>query len=67
MPPKQKSGSYGDITYDGTSLSIEIDPNNTLGAIALTSGHERVECYWDGNQWVCQSIGFSSPPPSEAP
>lgn len=63
-----KSGSYGEINYNGNHLSIDVDPE-TLGAIALTTGHERVECYWDGNQWVCQSIGFATsaePPAAQA-
>jgi hypothetical protein len=54
-----KHGTYGDVNYSGNQLTIDIDPNNTLGGIALTSGQERVECYWDGNQWVCTSIGFA--------
>lgn len=65
----QKSGTYGNVNYNGNHLTIDIDPNNTLGAIALTSGFERVECYWDGNQWVCQSIGFATseqPPAAQA-
>ena len=61
----QKSGTYGNVNYNGNHLTIDIDPNNTLGAIALTSGQERVECYWDGNQWVCQAIGFATS--SESP
>ena len=60
-----KSGSYGEIDYNGNHLSIDVDPN-TLGAIALTSGHERVECYWDGNQWVCTSVGFAGTGQSQA-
>jgi hypothetical protein len=61
-----KSGTYGEINYSGNQLTIDIDPNNTLGGIALTSGQERVECYWDGNQWVCTSIGFAGASQSQA-
>ena len=61
-----KSGSYGEIDYNGNHLTIDAN-TQTIGGFALTSGHERVECYWDGNQWVCTSIGFATSPEPPAP
>ncbi|PWT93299.1 MAG: hypothetical protein C5B55_04785 [Blastocatellia bacterium] len=53
----EKSGSFGTVTYSGNSMNIEID-TDSLGSIALTSGEGRIECYWDGNEWVCQAVSF---------
>ena len=63
-PDETKTGSFGSVTYGGTMLSIEINPN-TLGGIALTSGEDRIECYFDGTQWVCNSIDFGPNPNSK--
>jgi hypothetical protein len=54
----QNVGSYGSVSYSENTLTIEIEPS-TLGSIALTSANGRVECYWDGNQWVCNSVTFA--------
>ena len=62
----EKIGSYGNVSYEGTTLNIEIDPNS-LGSIAIMDGHSRLECFWDGNQWVCQSIGFAGSSSSQNP
>ena len=61
----EKSGSFGHVTYDGNTLNIEIDPDS-LGSIALNDGQGRVECYWDGNEWVCRVIGFGTSGQSQA-
>ena len=53
----QKSGSFGQVSYEGNNITIEID-SNSIGSLALTSGGGRIECYWDGNEWVCQSVSF---------
>lgn len=55
----QDNGSFGSVTYDGNSINIEINPD-ALGSLALTASDGRIECYWDGVQWVCNSIGFAS-------
>ena len=54
----QSVGSFGSISYQGNTITIEIE-TETLGSLALTAPDSRVECYWDGSQWVCNSIGFS--------
>jgi hypothetical protein len=60
-PDGNKTGSFGTVTYAGATLNIEINPH-TLGGIALTSGDDRIECYFDGTQWVCNSIDFGPTP-----
>jgi hypothetical protein len=60
----EKTGSFGSVTYDGDTLNIESN-SNTLGGIALTSGEDRIECYFDGTQWVCNSINFGPTPSSQ--
>ena len=55
----EKTGSFGTVTYEGETLNIDITPD-TLGGIALTSGDDRIECYFDGTQWVCNTISFGS-------
>lgn len=54
----QSVGSFGSISSQGNTITIEIE-TETLGSLALTSRDSRIECYWDGNQWVCNSITFS--------
>ncbi len=54
----QNVGSFGSISFQGNTITIEIE-SDTLGSLALTAPDSRVECYWDGNQWVCNAIGFS--------
>ena len=49
------------ITYEGNKLTIEIGPNS-LGDVAVTDGVERIECFWDGTQWVCNIITFGPTP-----
>lgn len=60
-----KTGSFGSVTYGGKRLSIESN-FSTLGGIALTSGEDRIECYFDGTQWVCNSIDFGPTSSSES-
>jgi hypothetical protein len=62
-PEGNKTGSFGTVEWDGTELIIHIDPHS-LGGIALTSGADRIECYFDGTQWVCNSINFGPTPSS---
>jgi hypothetical protein len=54
----QNVGSFGCVSYNSNSITIEIEPN-TLGSLALTSGDGRIECYWDGTQWVCNFVTFN--------
>jgi len=55
----EKIGTFGSVTYDGSEITIDIDPD-CLGSLALTARDGRIECYWDGNQWVCQALTFGS-------
>jgi hypothetical protein len=59
QPAGSESGSFGSVSYDGNTLTIEI-ASDSLGGIALTSGLERIECFWDGTQWVCNGITFGA-------
>jgi hypothetical protein len=64
----QNNGLFGAITTDGNKITIEV-PSGTdlLGDVAVTSAVGRVQCFWDGTQWVCNSIEFSlsqNPPES---
>ncbi len=52
-----ESGTFGSISYEGNTINIVIS-DNSLGVIALTSGDGQIECFWDGNQWVCNSVTF---------
>ena len=56
----QHNGSFGNISYaqNDNTITIEIDPA-ALGDIALTSPSGRIECYWNGVEWVCNSITFA--------
>jgi hypothetical protein len=56
----QHNGSFGSITYNNNdaTITIEIDPA-ALGDLALTSADGRIECYWNGTEWVCNSILFA--------
>ena len=53
----KESGDFGTITYNGNTLTIEID-SGSIGSVQLTSGTGRRECFWDGNQWVCTVVIF---------
>lgn len=55
----EKTGPFGSVCYEGNSINIDILPN-TLGSLALTHSGGRIECYWDGNQWVCTSLTFDT-------
>ena len=52
------SGSFGTITYNGNTITIQAEPD-TLGDISVTAAVGRIQCFWDGTQWVCNSILFS--------
>ena len=54
----QTNDSFGNVSYDGNTLHIEID-SSALGDVALTSPNGRMECYFDGQKWVCNSIMFA--------
>jgi hypothetical protein len=60
--PKTKNGGYGNITYggnEGKNLDVEAYPN-TIGQLTMTSASgDMVECYWNGTEWVCNSISLS--------
>jgi hypothetical protein len=51
-------GSFGSVVSEGNKITIEVDPGS-LGDIAVTSAAGRIQCFWDGVQWVCNSIEFS--------
>ena len=57
----QKQGSFGNIIYDGNKITIEAEPD-ALGDVALTTRDGRKECFWDGIQWVCNSVSSSQSP-----
>jgi len=61
----EKYGTFGTVAYTGNNLNIEITPES-LGSIALTARDGRIECYWDGNQWVCSSVTFTTSGESSA-
>ncbi|HEY8224653.1 MAG TPA: hypothetical protein VIG25_05195 [Pyrinomonadaceae bacterium] len=64
----QHTGSFGTISYDANdpNIHIEIDPA-ALGDLALTSADGRIECYWDGTQWVCNSVTFAGAGSGQSP
>jgi hypothetical protein len=53
------NGSFGSVSYQGNTLSIDIAPGS-LGNIWLTSADAQIQCFWDGTQWVCNSIASPS-------
>ena len=55
--------NIGNITYDGNRITVEGEPN-TLGDVSVTSANGRIQCFWDGTQWVCNAIGFSQSAPA---
>lgn len=55
----QNAGSFGTIIYDGNKITIEAEPDS-LGDVSITTAEGRIQCFWDGVQWVCNSIGFST-------
>ena len=62
----QTNGSFGNVSYDGNTIHIAIDPA-ALGDVALTSPTGRMECYWNGTEWVCNSITFAGSGASGSP
>ena len=56
----QHNGTFGTISYEtnDNTIHIAIDPA-ALGDIALTSPTGRIECYWNGVEWVCNSVTFA--------
>ena len=62
---EEKTGPFGHVSYDGNSINIAIEPDS-LGSLALTHSGGRIECYWDGNQWVCTSISFDTQSQSQS-
>ena len=63
QPTSSESGSFGSVSYDGSTLTIEIT-SDALGGVQLTSGFDKIECFWDGTQWVCGVITFGTNPQS---
>jgi hypothetical protein len=55
----QNNGSIGNITYDGNSITVEGEPDS-IGDVSVTTAFGRIQCFWDGVQWVCSSIGFGT-------
>ena len=53
----QHNGTFGTISYEtnDNTIHIEIDPA-ALGDVALTSPTGRIECYWNGVEWVCNRV-----------
>ena len=52
------SGSIGNISYEGNKITVEAEPDS-IGDVSITTPFGRVQCFWDGTQWVCNSIGFT--------
>jgi hypothetical protein len=64
--PQNKNGGYGYITYGGNGgKNLTVDANDkTIGDLTMTSeSGDQVQCFWDGSQWVCNSISFQSTAP----
>jgi hypothetical protein len=59
MGQGQNTGSIGNIRYDGNKITVEGEPDS-IGDVSITTAFGRVQCFWDGVQWVCNSIGFST-------
>lgn len=57
--------SFGTITITGNKICLEINPG-CMGHIAVKSPVELEECFWDGTQWVCNSLSYGSGP-SQSP
>lgn len=53
----QNTGSLANIRYDGNKITVEAEPDS-IGDVSITTALGRVQCFWDGTQWVCNSIGF---------
>jgi hypothetical protein len=54
----QNNGSFANIIYDGNKITLEAEPDS-LGDVSVTATLGRIQCFWDGAQWVCNSILFS--------
>jgi hypothetical protein len=52
-----QSETFG-ITVSGNKITVEAEPD-TLGDVNVTAALGRMECFWDGTQWVCNAVGFS--------
>jgi hypothetical protein len=55
----EHTGEFGSIIYDGNKITVEAEPD-TLGDVSITYAVGRIQCFWDGTQWVCNAIGFST-------
>ena len=53
----ERTGDFGTISYDGNRITVEAEPD-TIGDVSITYTAGRVQCFWDGTQWVCVGIGF---------
>ena len=51
-------GSFANIIYEGNKITVEAEPDS-LGDVSVTAELGRIQCFWDGTQWVCNSIFFS--------
>jgi len=56
----QHTGSFGTISYEpnDNKITIEID-SSALGDLALVSPTGQIKCYWNGVEWVCNSVTFA--------
>lgn len=52
------NGSIANIVHDGNKITVEAEPDS-LGDVSVTAELGRMQCFWDGTQWVCNSIFFS--------
>jgi hypothetical protein len=60
---QNKNGGYGNITYGGNggkNLTVDANPNTTGNLTMTSETGDLVQCYWDGSQWVCNSISFKN-------
>jgi hypothetical protein len=54
-----QNNGIGNIRYEGNKITVEAEPDS-IGDVSITTAVGRVQCFWDGSQWVCNSIGFST-------
>jgi hypothetical protein len=55
-----KNGDFGTIDYTSNNISVAAQPNS-LGELTMTSDTgDLVQCFWDGSQWVCNTISFKN-------
>jgi len=60
---QSKNGGYGNISYGGNggkNLTVDANPNTTGNLTMTSETGDLVQCYWDGSQWVCNSISFKN-------